>query len=190
MTGTTAIRLWSVAFAWLLLGSDAAAQTPAQSFADLQPLLKPGQRVIVTDAKNVETTGRVVSILGNQLEIDQGRRQLVFSEDTVRWIVEDDSNWNGALIGAGVGLVLAVVATLWISERETGFLGTGGLNEAEVAGALVSLGLVGIFGGSYLGGQIDGGIHRVLYLSPRKSNASIAPLLGFPRVGVAATIRF
>ena len=195
MKVTGGIRLSSLVLAALALGTDAAAQTPVQSFAALQPTLKVGQSVFVTDDKGIVTTGRVVSIVGNQLEIDgiqreprrsfrarllhpegpSARKRYLFTEDSVRRIENDDGAWNGALIGVGVGLLLTVweVST---PQSDEGTLGT-------------SLVIFPALGGP-LGGAIDKMIHRSLYVSARGKSASFAPFLGRGRAGIAATVRF
>src|SRR5205809_143627 len=129
MKAISVIGRWSMVLAVLALGTvEATAQTPVQSFVDLQPRLKVGQRVFVTDDKGIVTTGRVVSIVGNQLAIDGTQREprrpfrarllhpsrpspqkrYLLTEDSVRRIENDDGAWNGALIGVGVGLLLGV----------------------------------------------------------------------------------
>jgi hypothetical protein len=176
MKSTPSSGVLSGVLASLLLASHAAAQTPAQSFTDLQPLLKPGQRVIVTDGKGLKTTGRVVSLLGNQLEIEERRLQIMFSEGSVRRVEADDSTWNGALIGAGVGLLLGVLAVKNPSAN----------SEGEEMGLLGAGPLIGYF----LGEAIDRETHRLLYVSPGTSGMTFVPLVGRARVGIAAAIRF
>jgi hypothetical protein len=71
------IAIRSMLLATLALATaDAAAQAPAQSFAELQPTLEVGQTVFITE------------------------------EDSVRRIETDDSDWNGVLIGLGIGSLL------------------------------------------------------------------------------------
>ena len=171
MKATSATAPWLVTLALLLVGSNASAQTPVQSFTELQPLLKPGQTVFITDSKGDETKGRVVSILGNQIEIKSGRVQLTFTEDSVRRIQKDDSTWNGILIGGGIGFLLGAWA---LKECDDEACLTPGI------GALL---------GVLVGETIDGGTHRTLFVSPNKTRVSIAPLLGRNRFGLAATIR-
>lgn len=113
---TGASRLCSVVPALFVLCSPAAAQsatqTLVQSFSALQSIVKPAQRVIVTDNTGHKHAGRVIAV-GNQLEMDPGQKrrllsmdlpigrpQGVFSEDTVRRIENDDSTLNGLAIGS------------------------------------------------------------------------------------------
>jgi hypothetical protein len=95
----------------VLAANDAAAQAPVESFADLQPLIKEGQQVVIQGDDGRKITGAVVSLTGNQLEIRRERwfglrpEHLVFMEASVRRIEHKDSDWNGSLIGGGLGLL-------------------------------------------------------------------------------------
>jgi len=179
----TAAGLWSVAVMSLLLGSDAAAQTPVRSFAELQPLLKPGQTVIVTTDEGGKTAGQVVSILGNQLEIRKGGTRYVFTEDAVGRIQHEDGVWNGSLIGIGVGVLLA---RAFVAKcRSTPFPERpSGCETAELSYVWDPL------LGWLVGALVDDLIKKSLYVSPRPSPIALTPLVGRGRLGVAVTIQF
>jgi hypothetical protein len=195
MTLKSATGLWLGALAVVIFGTDVAAQTAVQSFADLQPTLKVGQSVLITDDKGIVTAGRVVSIVGNQLEVDgvQQPRSLVakffftggpvkrylLAEDSVRRIRNDDPTWNGALIGSAIGTLLYSVA--YATEQN----GTSGLK--EVGPLSIALGTLL---GWVCGAAIDDSIHQSLYVSPQGASTSFHPLLGRSQVGIAATVRF
>jgi len=179
----TAAGLWSVAVMSLLLGSDAAAQTPVRSFAELQPLLKPGQSVIVTTDQGGKTAGEVVSILGNQLEIREGGTRYVFTEDAVRRIQHEDGTWNGSLIGIGVGVLLA---RAYVSKcRSTPFSERDSSCETAELSYIADPLL-----GWLVGALVDGLITKSLYVSPRPSAIALTPLVGRGRIGLAVTIQF
>ena len=176
-----AAGLWSAVLVCLLLGSDAAAQTPVRSFAELQPLLKLGQTVIVTPDTGDKTTGQVVSILGNQLEIWEGATRYVFTEDAVRRIQYEDSTWNGRLIGFAAG---ALLARAYVAKcRSTPFPERSSDCETAELSYLYDP-LLGLL----FGGVVDAAINKSLYVSPRPSAISMGPLLGRGRIGVAVTI--
>lgn len=162
---------------FVLTASGAAAQAPVRSFADLQPTLRLGQRVIVKDDDGRATRGRFASLAGDRLEIRRARwffreERLTFREESV-WVVEnDDSDWNGTLIGFGLGIgVMALAVESCTSDECVGFV------LAPVFGAVV-------------GGMIDKAHNRPLYLSPRATSIAVSPLLAPRQVGLAATLRF
>ena len=107
------------AIAFVLTAGTVAAQTvaPVQSFRDLQPVVTSGQEVIVWQNDGRKTRGRVVSLSGDKLELRRpprfiGReRHDVYVESAVTRIEVRDSTLNGGLIGLGLGLLVAVVAT-------------------------------------------------------------------------------
>jgi hypothetical protein len=163
----------------LLAASDATAQTPVQSFADLQPLVKTGQQVIVWDDDGRKIKAEVLSLSGNQLEIQRWRwffrreRQL-FTEDSVRRIENPDSTANGGLLGVGVGGLMAALRC-WADDW--GWACLPWITLAPTAGGFV-------------GAAIDGAVNQPLYVSPRAGGVTLVPLLGRERAGLAARIRF
>jgi hypothetical protein len=165
--------------ALVLAANEAAAQAPVQSFADLQPLVKPGQQVIVWGDDGRKTIGRVVSLAGNQLEIQRRRwfrgERRVFTEQSVGRIENYDSDWNGSLIGVGIGILTAVLLR-------------DGCGENDVFCDYVAI--LSTPAGYVVGSSIDGAINRTLYVSPGGTRATLLPLLGRERAGLAAAIRF
>ncbi len=172
--------------AMVLAAKDAAAQAPAQSFADLQPLVKVGQQVTVAGDDGRKTTGRFISLTGNQLEIEQSRgffrrERRIFTEDAVDWIEHRDSTWNGVLLGLGVVASMAVLAC----KTEDYYS-----DDSPLRSCLVWVSFGPVVGG-LIGGGIDGAINRTLYLSPGGTRrGSLVPMLGRERASLAATIRF
>ncbi len=96
-------------------GADEQAESvPARSFTALQPLLIPGERLIVRDNSGRKTHGRFVSLSGYELEIKRRRwnfrtERRTWTEGTVERIQHEDSRWEGGAIGAAVGLAVAVI---------------------------------------------------------------------------------
>ena len=169
--------------ALVLAANEAAAQAPVQSFADLQPLVKPGQQVIVWGDDGRKTIGRVVSLAGNQLEIQRRRlfrgERRVFTEQSVGRIENHDSDWNGSLIGVGIGILTALTAA-----RLSDGCGEHYLNFCDYVAILSTP------AGYVVGSSIDGAINRTLYVSPGRTRVTLLPLLGRERAGLAAAIRF
>src|SRR5262249_28139504 len=87
---------------------------PARSFSALQPLLTPGERVIVRDASGRTTKGRFVSLTESSLKVvrrgwTSRSEERTWTEGAVSRVQHEDSTWNGNVIGAAAGFVAIVV---------------------------------------------------------------------------------
>lgn len=128
----------------------------SEAFNALQGFLAPGVEVIVTDEAGDKTRGWVSSISDEQMAVFFEERaafsrrpaERIFAADSIARIDAPDSTWNGALIGAvvGVGLALAIY-----SARSEG-CNVPGLCPGAVLGGAAALVSVGV------GGVID---HRI-----------------------------
>lgn len=144
----------------IVLRGGAAAQTntPVQSFAALQPLIKADQEIVVWAEDGRKTRGKVVVVGGDTLEIRRsprffgaGRRE-VFTESAVRRIVlRDSTTVKGGLIGFAVGLAVAV-AVVKTAQCED-------LCEAPFV-------VGGPIFGPIIGAAIDGAMNRTVFISP------------------------
>ena len=157
-----------------LLASQAAAQTPVQSFEQLSTQVSPGVPVVVHHGNGRRTTGKVTSIADDRIEI--GRRrwnfrtdQLSFSEGSVVRIERNDSAWNGTVLGVGVGAAVA-----WARCR------------TSRSGDLSCLGWIPLspLVGGVIGGVIDSTTRQPLFVAPR-SGVHLRPVSGR---GVGATV--
>ncbi len=153
----------------------AAAQTPVHTFADLEPLLKPKQTIIVTDGKGEKISVPYLSIRGAELEVGYKKQQLVFTESTVRRIQKNDTNFDGTLIGGAIGIVLGVISSKSANQIE---------GEEILDGVVLPL------GGAYLGNLVDSLMHKTLFMAAPKSRVAVAPLAGRARAGIAVMIRY
>ena len=166
--------------ALFLTANDAGAQAPAQTFAALQSHIKPGLHVTVWTDDDRKITGRLTSVTGNQVEIRRRRwfrlqEPEIFVEASVRRIVHHDSDWNGALIGVGLGTLVTLLAN----------------DECDNSGVVCNyIVLLAPSAGLVVGGLIDRAITRTLYVSPRGVRVTLRPVLGRERVGLAAAVRF
>jgi hypothetical protein len=163
----------------LILTPDlASAQTVANSFEELRQVLKNGQTVIVTDASGRRTKGKVADLPSSPsslvLLVPEAQ---TFAEGSVVEIRATDSLRNGALIGGGIGMGLAMWDYL--------------IDPSEPGNAVIFAAAIGV--GTAIGMGIDavraGG--RVLY-HPRRQTRSltISPLAAKNRRGVLVSIRF
>ncbi len=158
-----------------------AAQTiPAESFADLQKLLRPGQQVIVRDQADRKQVGRFVSMTTYDILLEFAPRrqaeQRSFAEDAVSRVDIADSDLNGVLIGGGIGLAVTVYQTARCDDCDAAIVLFGG-------GVNVSVGVV-------IGGLVDHLMHKTVFASPRARHVHFEPLVGYSRAGIAARIHF
>jgi hypothetical protein len=167
------VRAASIFVLALTLSSAAAAEQqadslPARSFTALQPLLVPGERLIVRDSSGRQTHGRLVSLSGDELEIKSRRwnfrtERRTWREGTVERIQHEDSTWKG---GGAIGTAAGVaVATILIKAPRCD------LRCLPFVVAAVPLGRL-------IGEAIDGSINLTLYESPFVSRIGIAPAPG------------
>jgi hypothetical protein len=160
-----------------------AAQTPAGSFADLQPMLAVGQQVMVNDQHGRSIQGRLVSIAGDELVMTSmprfiGRSSLLtFSESAVTTVRLMDSTSNGSVIGAVVGFVVALAV---LCTGDDGCSGGG-------TAAFVSI--PAIFAGGASGYFIDRMSTTLVYERPAPTpTVMLTPVAARGRVAVIARI--
>ena len=161
----------------LALSSAAAAEeqaesAPARSFTALQPLLTPGERLIVPDSSGRKTHGRFASLSGDELEIKRRRwnfrtERRAWTEGTVERIQHEDSRWEGKALGAAIGV--AALAIMNPFRRI----------ETDRCNALCAPFIVAAVPvATMIGGAIDGSINDTLYESRFVSRFAIAPAAG------------
>ena len=162
-----------VVLALSLLGvssGDATAQTPASSFVDLSDTVKPGMTVVVDLEDGGSRTGTVFSLSSDRIVIRRRRwnwrqEQLTFAAGSVRRIDNRDSTWNGKLLGAGAGALVA-----WVRCK------TGGPEYGLDVGCL-GWSMFAPLGGGIAGHLIDLHHRRSLYVAP--GGVGIAATIGF-----------
>jgi hypothetical protein len=161
---TACLAGFGVWVAMVVFPAQAAAQTVARSFAELQVRVKIGDTVYVIDGSGRETKGRIdlLSAASLQLALNGNRRGFLERDVTrVERRGHRDSIRNGLLIGLGTGAVLGFLAGRGVDEGPCP--PNKGCGEAE---------LIGTFGGAFWGGVAgwitDALIRRreVVYLAP------------------------
>jgi hypothetical protein len=181
------VRAASIFVLALALSSAAGAEeqadgVPARSFTALQPLLTPGERLIIRDGSGRTTHGRLVSLSGDELEIKRRRWNLrterrAWTEGTVERIQHEDSTWEGKALGAAIGVaVLAIMNPLRRIETDA--------CNALCAPFIVAAVPVG----ATIGGAIDGSINDTLYEPRVVSRFGTAPASGL-RPGIVLSYR-
>ena len=167
-------RFGGFVFAVALFPCSARAQTPAQSFEELQRLLNVRQKVVVTDETRQQVTGRIEKLSAGSITVD-GR---IFTDAAIREIRLPDGLWNGMLVGAAIGTGLATWDYL--------------IDPSEPDNALIFTVAVGV--GTAIGAGIDalrtrGG--RLVYASPRaRPTVRVLPMLERNRQGAVVCVRF
>jgi hypothetical protein len=134
----------------------------------------------VTDAKGEKTSGEFVAIRGTELELRHSggwfsaERRFVFTEEAVRRIENDDSTWEGTLIGTALGVAIAVVSLKNWEGDESGIM-------LAWAPPLI---------GGVVGDTLDGARRRVLFVSPRQPTVRLSPVGESRRAALAVKVRF
>jgi hypothetical protein len=83
---------------------------PAQSWPDLVQRLQPGTPIAVTDIQGTEMRGKVSAADTTSLTLNTAGAMKQFDAQDVRQVRRDgDPLWNGFVIGAGVGVLGAVL---------------------------------------------------------------------------------
>jgi hypothetical protein len=166
----------------LAIAIEAAAQAPVQAFADLPTVLASGQRVIVRGAEGRTLRGEVVALSDGMLEIEWRRwifqrKHRSLSESSVQSISIQDSDWNGTLLGVGVG----ILAGMLVDEQLCAVLEPSLKPVGAYHGALI---------GALIGGAVDRSVNQVVYRAPRREGLTFAPIIGTRRVGFTASAAF
>jgi hypothetical protein len=167
----------------LLLFFCGAAEAQTTAGDEIRKVVKPGQRLGVTDQGGQEVKGRVVDLGPDSFAIEtRGQRRELRYADTVR-IDRVDSLRNGALIGliVGSGLGLAVVSDTSCDPVAIGCGHPGPGN--YIATALVAGGL-----GAAVGTGIDALIGGTRTIYRRGGHVQVSPALHRTAAGAVVTV--
>ena len=168
-----------------LTGNQAQAQQrTAHSFEQLQILVKPGDRISVTNDAGEEVAGRILSLSSSQLVLSSaGARRSFQANEAIRIRQRrGDSLSNGIWIGAGVGVGLVALA---VAADQS----------SELSGPVVIFAgvLYGVMGAG-IGAGVDALIRsrQTIFDTtvPPKASVTIRPVLGPGRVGATVGWRF
>ena len=175
-----------VASVLLLAASRVFAQQPAQSFAQLQVLLAPGETIWLTDADGREVEGRLRQLTPDAVQVDVDGQGRTWEASQVRSIRHrhNDSVVNGALIGGAVGA--GVYAGLVAALCSEGSNCRGG----QAVGAVAAGFLVGAGLGTLVDALVRG--QRTIYTSPDTPSTSVTvvPVVAPRHASVSMTLRF
>ena len=176
-------HIWSTLAVFVILApSPAPAQATANSFAELQTVLKKGQTVMVTDASGQRVKGKVAEVSPSSLVvlIPEAR---TFAEGTVREIrAAAGSSRNGALIGLGVGggAGVAIILAKCHNGPDCSYALKVGAGYAAI-GAAIGAGI----------GALSNKGGRVVYRSRQQTRSlTFSPILGKDRQGALVSVRF
>jgi hypothetical protein len=172
----------ALACLFLLNPAPAAAQS---TFADLSAKVQRGQKVIVLDDRGAVIEGTVEDVSASTLVVNYFRGQAkdpslattrTFTPDQVRRVQKPSHLWDGAIKGALVGLIPALVniAADCYDCNEGPFAAF-----SISVGAAAGIGIDALFGPKTLY-RGDGGRSRV----------ALAPVFAKGNRGVLATVRF
>jgi len=166
----------------LLQAAPAAAQ---DTFGNLSDKVRKGQKIIVLDEQGAVTEGIVEDVSSSTLVVNYFRGRVpdpslnttrTFRPGDVRKVQKPAHLWDGAIKGAAVGLIPALVA-LGIDCYDCG---VGGFAAFSIGvGAAAGVGIDALFG------------PKTLYRGDRaRSRVGLVPILGRHTHGLSASIRF
>lgn len=169
-------------------GSVGYAQEVAGSFDQLRVLVKPGDKVTVTDDAGRETTGRIAELSSSSLALiaDGERRDLQATQvNTIRQR-RSDSLANGAKWGFGIGAGLGLLGGLAIATEydEDG----DGEETAFVVAATLVYGAMGAGAGVGIDALISS--NQIIYARRTSARFSVKPLLTRQRQGAVVVLGF
>jgi hypothetical protein len=175
-------HIWSTLAVFGILGAGpASAQTIANSFEELQTVLKKGQTVVVTDASGQRVKGKVSDLSASSLVVVIPEAR-TFAEGTVTEIRSPaGSSRKGARIGGGVGAGLgaAVILAKCRNGPDCSYALKVGAGYAGIGAAI----------GAGIGALNNAG--RVVYRSRQHARSlMLSPLLGNARQGALLSVRF
>lgn len=164
----------------LVFAAGPARAQQVDSFEDLTRVLEPGQRVIVREDDGTTTRGNVVRLDDERIEIRWRRwifahRVRTLTSATVETIKVQDSQWNGALLGAGAGFMAG-----WLVDRQC---------DRDFCISPVAR-VLGTEVGATVGMLIDQSINPIVYESTRARRVKFEPIVGPHRVGFVARAGF
>lgn len=186
MTHRTALSAATLMLAFLVLSPQPAAAQEARSFEQLQVLVKPGDRIFITDAAGNVTEGKVSGLTKSSLTLITKASTKDWAESDVLKIRQwrHDSLKNGAIIGTSVGLGLGLIgAALFCSDW-------GDCGGEAVATVAIYAGM-----GAGAGVGIDALIpsKQTVYIGGTRTASSrinLKPIVGKSRKGVAVAFSF
>jgi hypothetical protein len=172
---------------FLLCPRESKAQArEAESFQELQLLVKPGDKISVTNMQGVITQGKIEGISASKLSLKTKSSILELSESDVSRIRQKrgDSLKNGAIIGTAIGGGFALL----------GIFSCNGVCEGS-AGDLVGGGLIVTGLGTTVGIGIDALVkhQELIYIGRSRVSVnlkSVRPIVTPARKGVSMSLVF
>jgi len=174
-THVTIRNLFILAATFVASAQVAAAQEPVHTFQQLQ--VGVGQAIVVKPNQGRTAAWSVVSIVGDQLQVERRRwnfriERKTFTEQTAARIDLHDSTLDGTLKGAGVGLAGALIIAQTCQDLVC------------ILPFILSLSM-----GAPIGGAIDEAINRTIYSAGQPARVTFVPLLGQNRIGLTARLQ-
>ena len=168
-------RLFVCVATFVVSAQVAFAQEPVHSFQQLQ--VGVGQAIVVKPDHGRTMTWSVVSLVGDQLQVERRRwnfkiERKTFTEQTAARIDLRDSTLDGTLIGGGVGLAGAFIIA----------------QTCQAFGCILPF-ILSVSMGPGIGGGIDQAINRTIYTPGQPARVTFVPLLGRDRIGLTTRLR-
>lgn len=153
------LTTWLWAIVLFVPAAGVAQPTTGQAVAELSGTVKPGDKIVVTDRNGVQTEGRLLRLLPQELALLVDGTERVVPSNGIGRIEKRDSLWNGMLIGAVPSVLIGGAAA--------------GASCSPHCGREVSLGML-VFG------AMGAGIGALVDASTRGYSVVDGPPLGSP----------
>jgi hypothetical protein len=160
-----------------------------ETFEVLSEILTPGVEVIVRDDTGAKTRGWVSAVSAEELVVFYEARSWfgrepalrTFTMDSIGRIDAPDSPWNGALLGAAVGVGVAI----WVYSAQSDDCNVPFLCPGPGLAELSAMSIAAI------GGLIDRGIvDSPVYRRPGRPRAALMPIVGRSAMGASVRLRW
>jgi hypothetical protein len=164
---------------------------PASSISELQTKVKRGDTIYVLDTDARESKGTLTEVSESSIRLlVKGQIREIPAGDVQRVARRGDKLWNGALIGAAVGGILAASSTgdPYCAELDR-LYGNGTCVKT-------SDGTLGVLAGAVVFGAIGAGIdalipgRTVVYRATPQRTVRLAPVLSGHQVGARLSLAF
>ena len=166
-----------------LVSAPVAEAQGVSSTADLERSLLPGQRVKVLTIDGSELGGRVDSVSGAALWLNNGRRRQELAVEQLQQVRRQRSEGDGVWIGAGIGAVIGLTY-VQLHCRDA----------SEHQDCVVGGTLLFAPAGAAIGALVDGRLHRYDTIFERKIPPPVRlgfiPLLSRRHSGLRVVISF
>ena len=174
------LAVFAVTLAFLVFASSELSAQQANSFEQLQVLVKPGETVTVTDVNGTQSRGIVAELSRTTLRLGAAGVSRELTEADVLQIRQrrGDSLANGATVGAVAGGVLGILGAILLCAGE------------DCGAVVIPVLAVYTAMGTGVGVGIDALVVRQQIVYQRVARTGFSPVFSGGRKGIAFSVSF